>query len=94
MVHTAIAAVFFGSLRTRIPIEPMICVFAAAAIISLKGQGRVGPGAIAASDVKVTKTPSGWDCGAHTQLMTANVQFDGEGRCKGVNKFYSGPLPP
>jgi 4-amino-4-deoxy-L-arabinose transferase-like glycosyltransferase len=36
IVHTAIAAAFFGSLRTRIPIEPIICVFAAAAITSLR----------------------------------------------------------
>ncbi|HKW13979.1 MAG TPA: glycosyltransferase family 39 protein [Candidatus Krumholzibacteria bacterium] len=36
LVHTAVAVVFFGSLRTRIPVEPMICVFAAAAIISLR----------------------------------------------------------
>jgi 4-amino-4-deoxy-L-arabinose transferase-like glycosyltransferase len=31
-VHTAVAVVFFGSLRTRIPVEPMICVFAGAAV--------------------------------------------------------------
>jgi 4-amino-4-deoxy-L-arabinose transferase-like glycosyltransferase len=36
LVHTAIAVVFFGSLRTRIPIEPVICAFAAAAITSLR----------------------------------------------------------
>jgi 4-amino-4-deoxy-L-arabinose transferase-like glycosyltransferase len=29
VVHTAIAAIFFGSLRTRIPLEPVICMFAA-----------------------------------------------------------------
>jgi 4-amino-4-deoxy-L-arabinose transferase-like glycosyltransferase len=34
LVHTAIAVLFFGSLRTRIPVEPMICVFAAAALAS------------------------------------------------------------
>jgi 4-amino-4-deoxy-L-arabinose transferase-like glycosyltransferase len=40
LVHTAIAVYFFGSLRTRIPIEPMICVFAAGAIISLRRRRR------------------------------------------------------
>jgi hypothetical protein len=34
-VHTAVAVVFFGSLRTRIPVEPMICVFAGAALVAL-----------------------------------------------------------
>jgi len=36
IVHTAIAVCFFGSLRTRIPVEPMICVFAAAALVTLR----------------------------------------------------------
>ena len=36
IVHTAVAVVFFGSLRTRIPVEPMICVFAAAALVTLR----------------------------------------------------------
>jgi 4-amino-4-deoxy-L-arabinose transferase-like glycosyltransferase len=36
LVHTAVAVVFFGSLRTRIPVEPMICVFAGAALASLR----------------------------------------------------------
>jgi hypothetical protein len=35
VVHTAIAVWFFGSLRTRIPVEPMICVFAGAALVTL-----------------------------------------------------------
>ncbi len=35
VVHTAVAAVFFGSLRTRIPMEPVMCAFAAAAAVSL-----------------------------------------------------------
>lgn len=35
VVHTAIAVLFFGSLRTRIPVEPMICVFAAAALVAI-----------------------------------------------------------
>ena len=34
-VHTAIAAIFFGSLRTRIPLEPVMCVFAAVVVVAL-----------------------------------------------------------
>jgi hypothetical protein len=42
VVHTAIAAVFFGSLRTRIPVEPVMCMLAAAAVVALtrRGAGR------------------------------------------------------
>jgi len=36
VVHTAVAVIFFGSLRTRIPVEPMICIFAAATIVSVR----------------------------------------------------------
>jgi 4-amino-4-deoxy-L-arabinose transferase-like glycosyltransferase len=35
VVHTAVAAVFYGSLRSRIPIEPVMCMFAASAAIVL-----------------------------------------------------------
>jgi 4-amino-4-deoxy-L-arabinose transferase-like glycosyltransferase len=35
VVHTAIAAVFFGSLRSRIPVEPVMGVFAAVAAVAL-----------------------------------------------------------
>ncbi len=43
VVHTALAVVFFGSLRTRIPVEPMICVFAAAALVTLPRPRRAAP---------------------------------------------------
>ncbi len=33
VVHTALAAVFYGSLRSRIPIEPVMCVLAAVAVL-------------------------------------------------------------
>ena len=42
-VHTAIAAAFFGSLRMRIPMEPVICAFAAAALVSLAARRRAAP---------------------------------------------------
>jgi 4-amino-4-deoxy-L-arabinose transferase-like glycosyltransferase len=35
VVHAALAVVFFGSLRARIPVEPVMCVFAAAALAAL-----------------------------------------------------------
>ena len=40
LVHTAVAVVFFGSLRTRIPVEPVICVFAGAAIAAWAARQR------------------------------------------------------
>jgi 4-amino-4-deoxy-L-arabinose transferase-like glycosyltransferase len=43
LVHTAIAVLFFGSLRTRIPVEPMICVFAGAALVTLVRSRRAAP---------------------------------------------------
>ncbi len=35
VVHTAVAAVFYGSLRSRIPIEPVMCMLAAMALASI-----------------------------------------------------------
>ncbi|HEX5131740.1 MAG TPA: glycosyltransferase family 39 protein [Candidatus Krumholzibacteria bacterium] len=35
VVHTAVAAAFFGSLRGRIPIEPVICIFAGVTVAGL-----------------------------------------------------------
>ena len=34
-VHTAVAVVFFGSLRGRIPVEPVIALFAACALAAI-----------------------------------------------------------
>jgi len=34
-VHTAVAMVFFGSLRGRMPIEPVIAIFAAASVVAI-----------------------------------------------------------
>lgn len=41
VVHTAIAAIFFGSLRMRIPLEPVMCMFAAALVVRT-GRARSG----------------------------------------------------
>jgi hypothetical protein len=35
VVHTAVALVFHGSIRGRIPVEPVIAMFAGAAVIRL-----------------------------------------------------------
>ena len=50
VVHTAIAVVFFGSLRGRLPVEPVICIFAAGALaaltrrlVRLRAPSRSGP---------------------------------------------------
>ena len=40
VVHTAVAVVFFGSLRTRIPVEPVMCAFAGAVLVALAGRLR------------------------------------------------------
>ena len=37
IVHTAVAVVFFGSLRGRIPVEPAICIFAGVAAVAAAG---------------------------------------------------------
>jgi len=37
LVHTAVAVVFFGSLRGRLPVEPVFCIFAAGALAGLGG---------------------------------------------------------
>lgn len=34
-VHTGVAALFYGSLRSRIPVEPVICALAAVAVVAL-----------------------------------------------------------
>jgi hypothetical protein len=68
---------------------------AAAAILSLYGSDRVGPGAVAAKDVKVTKNDKGWSC--QVQKLNAfqgTVSFNAEGKCTSVSKLYAGPLPP
>jgi len=35
VVHTAIAVVFFGSIRQRVPVEPVIAILAAAALVTI-----------------------------------------------------------
>jgi len=40
VVHTAVALVFFGSIRGRLPVEPVIAIFAAAAVVRVLSRGR------------------------------------------------------
>jgi hypothetical protein len=68
---------------------------AAAAILSLHGEGQVGPGGVAAKDVQVTKSDKGWSC----QLQKRNafqgtVLLSAEGKCTSVSKVYTGPRTP
>jgi hypothetical protein len=52
LVHTAVAMAFFGSLRGRLPVEPVIAMFAgAAAVAAASGlrRGRAGSPAPARS---------------------------------------------
>jgi hypothetical protein len=44
-VHLAVALVFYGSLRARLPIEPVIAMFASAGLVRLAALvRRTGPG--------------------------------------------------
>ncbi|HXV13849.1 MAG TPA: glycosyltransferase family 39 protein [Candidatus Krumholzibacteria bacterium] len=46
-VHTAVAMVFYGSLRSRIPVEPVMCVLAAVALAAIVGRVRARGGRVA-----------------------------------------------
>jgi hypothetical protein len=67
---------------------------AAAAILSLYGADRVGPGPVAASDVTATKTDKGWTCQVKGRFFQGSVTLDANGQCTAVSKIYTGPLPP
>lgn len=68
---------------------------AAAAVVALCGQDRVGPGAVAANEVRVTKNEQGWTCTvSKPRTYQATAAFDPAGRCLRVSKHYAGPLPP
>jgi hypothetical protein len=68
---------------------------AAAAILSLYGSGRVSPGIVAAKEVSVTKNDMGWSCRVVKKLaFQGTVTFDAKGKCTGVSKVFTGPLPP
>jgi hypothetical protein len=67
---------------------------AAAAILALYGSGRVGPGAVAAAEVKVTANGKGWTGRVTSKrFFQGTVTFDADGKCTAVSKVYIGPLP-
>jgi hypothetical protein len=68
---------------------------AAAAVLSLWGEDRVGPGAVDPKDVMVTKTDKGWSCMVQRRnAFQGMVTFDADGQCTAVSKTYTGPFPP
>ena len=67
---------------------------AGAAVLSLFGQFRVGPGVVPAKDVTVSRTKQGWSCQVRTRTYQGTVAFDAAGHCTSVSKVYIGPLPP
>jgi hypothetical protein len=70
---------------------------AAAAILSLIGNDQVHPEAIAASEVTVTATNSGWTCKVkRVHGFDGTVDFDANGKCVSAKKVlnYVPPTPP
>ncbi len=70
---------------------------AAAAILSLMDVDDVGPSAISAADVSVTKSSEGWTCRvSQARGIKGTVTFDGQGHCTSATKAlnYSVPVPP
>jgi hypothetical protein len=68
---------------------------AAAAILSLHGSDRVGPGAVSAKEVTVTRSEKGLTCRVtRNNNFAGTVTFDANGRCTAVSKTFIGPLPP
>jgi hypothetical protein len=66
----------------------------AAAILSLYGSDRVGPGIVSAKEVTVTRTENGWSCSVFRQnAFRGAVVFDKAGKCVSMKKVYAGPLP-
>ena len=70
---------------------------AAAAILSLIGNDQVHPEVIAASEVSVTTTNSGWTCKVRrVHGFDGTVEFDANGKCVSAKKVlnYVPPTPP
>jgi hypothetical protein len=67
---------------------------AAAAVLSMWGEDRVGPGAVDPKDVMVTRSDKGWSCVVQRQnAFQGAVTFNADGQCTAVSKTYMGPLP-
>jgi len=66
----------------------------AAAILSLYGSDRVGPGIVTAKEVTVTRSENGWTCSVFREnAFRGEVVFDKDGKCVSMMKVYAGPLP-
>lgn len=66
---------------------------AAAAVLSLQGAGRAGPGAVAAKEVTVSKSEKGWSCRVQRpNAFWGVVVFDADGKCTGVAKEDAGAV--
>jgi hypothetical protein len=66
----------------------------AAAILSLYGSDRVGPGIVTAKEVTVTRSEKGWLCSVFREnAFWGEVVFDNDGKCVSMKKVYAGPLP-
>jgi hypothetical protein len=66
----------------------------AAAILSLYGYDRVGPGIVTAKEVTVTRSENGWSCSVFREnAFRGAVVFDKDGKCVSMTKVYAGPLP-
>ena len=66
----------------------------AAAILSLYGSDRVGPGIVRAKEVTVARSENGWTCSVFREnAFQGEVVFDRDGKCVSMTKVYAGPLP-
>jgi hypothetical protein len=66
----------------------------AAAILSLYGSDRVGPGIVTAKEVTVTRSENGWTCSVFREnAFRGEVVFDKDGKFVSMTKEYAGPLP-
>jgi len=80
-----------GLMRVTTDDDARIC---AAAILSLYGSDRVGPGIVAAKEVTVTRSENGWSCRVFREnAFRGAVVFDRDGKCVSMTKAYVGPLP-
>src|SRR5215471_12523180 len=80
-----------GLMRVTTDDDARIC---AAAILSLYGIDRVGPGIVIAKEVTVTRGEIGWTCSVFRKnAFRGEVVFDKDGKCVSMTKVYAGPLP-
>ena len=80
-----------GLMRVTNDDDARVC---AAAVLSLYGSDRVGPGIVAAKEVTVTRSENGWSCSVFREnAFRGEVVFDRDGKCVSMKKVYAGPLP-